>query len=36
MLICNPISGSGRGQSRLAVVRRALDSAGVNYDFDLT
>jgi YegS/Rv2252/BmrU family lipid kinase len=36
MLICNPISGSGRGQSRLAVVRRALDSAGVNYAFDLT
>jgi diacylglycerol kinase (ATP) len=36
MVICNPISGSGRGQSRLSAVRRALDNAGVNYTFDVT
>jgi YegS/Rv2252/BmrU family lipid kinase len=36
MVICNPISGAGRGQSRLAAVRRALDNAGVNYTFDVT
>src|SRR6476659_2338934 len=36
MVICNPISGSGKGQSRLAAVRRALDKAGVRYNFDVT
>lgn len=36
MVICNPISGSGKGQSRLAAVRRTFDNAGVNYNFDVT
>jgi diacylglycerol kinase (ATP) len=36
MVICNPVSGSGHGESRLARVRRALESAGVPYTSELT
>jgi diacylglycerol kinase (ATP) len=36
MVVCNPISGSGRGQSLLSVVRRTLDNAGISYTFDVT
>lgn len=36
MLVCNPVSGVGRGAELLAVVRRALDAAGVRYASELT
>lgn len=36
MVICNPVSGSGRGQAWLGVVRRVLDNAGINYTFEVT
>lgn len=36
MVICNPISGSGRGLAWLALVRHAFDNAGVRYAFDVT
>lgn len=31
MVVCNPVSGGGRGLSLLPVVRRALEGAGVRY-----
>jgi YegS/Rv2252/BmrU family lipid kinase len=36
MVVCNPVSGSGKGRACLAVVRRALDDAGVTYAYDVT
>jgi len=36
MVICNPISGSGRGVAWLSVVRRTLDDADINYAYEVT
>jgi diacylglycerol kinase (ATP) len=36
MVICNPISGSGKGQAWLSVVRHTLDEAGISYAYELT
>ncbi len=36
MVICNPVSGMGRGPDRLAVVRRTLDAVGVHYIYQMT
>ena len=36
MLICNPVSGTGRGAERLAVCRRLLDRAGLRYASAMT
>lgn len=36
MLVCNPVSGSGLGLSRLARVLRTLDNAGVPYAAETT
>jgi diacylglycerol kinase (ATP) len=36
MVVCNPMSGSGRGLARLGVVRRALDEAGRTYEYEVT
>ena len=36
LVICNPISGSGRGLSLLANVRRTLDDAGVTYSAEVS
>lgn len=36
IVICNPISGSGRGLSLLSNVRRTLDSAGVTYTAEVS
>ncbi|MFL5735046.1 MAG: diacylglycerol/lipid kinase family protein [Chloroflexia bacterium] len=36
MVVCNPVSGSGRGVARLAVVRRTLEKAGISYASEIT
>lgn len=36
MVICNPISGSGRGVSLLAQVRGEFDAAGINYEAEVS
>ena len=36
MLICNPVSGTGRGAERLATCRRLLDRAGIRYASTIT
>ena len=36
MLICNPVSGTGRGVERLATCRRLLDRAGIRYASTIT
>jgi YegS/Rv2252/BmrU family lipid kinase len=36
LVICNPISGSGRGLSLLGNVKRAFDEAGVTYDAEVS
>ena len=36
MVICNPISGAGRGREWLMLVQRSLDIAGVTYAFEVT
>lgn len=36
MVVCNPVSGMGRGQERLALVRRTLDREGITHRAALT
>lgn len=36
IVICNPISGSGRGLSLLTTVKRALDDTGVTYSAEVS
>jgi diacylglycerol kinase (ATP) len=36
LVICNPISGSGRGPSILSTVKRAFDDAGVTYSAEVS
>ncbi|MEO5953261.1 MAG: diacylglycerol kinase family protein [Chloroflexia bacterium] len=36
IVICNPVSGSGRGLALLAIVKRALDGAGVTYSAEVS
>src|SRR5262249_13628167 len=36
MVVCNAVSGSGKGRAYLSVVRRTLDEAGVSYAYEVT
>ena len=36
MVVCNPISGSGKGRALLSIMRRSLDDAGISYACEVT